>query len=308
MADAGGVGVGLRWRRRLRRAMFLGARSFLRAVGFARAGAAGRVLGELQYRLGGPGRRRMQADMARTLGRPPGDRAVAAMLRDAYRVNTAAVFEIMAMVDRRQNAATLVARAEVEGLEHLREALAAGRGAILMAAHMGNAALVPLCLAHAGWAVSVLYKESRMMSADFFRAGLERYGIQGIAANAGLRAYGEMLSALKQGRIVFLMLDQGVKHAKDGQVHRFLGKDMPMPAGPAQLARAARAPVVPAATLAATPRWRFALQPPIRLGEASLESDVATLVKATERNVLAQPQLWSWTQRRWRKFAPAALP
>jgi hypothetical protein len=84
------------------------------------------------------------------------------------------------------------------------------------------------------------------------------------------------------------MLDQGVKQAKDGQVHRFLGKDMPMPAGPAQLARAARAPVVPVATLAATPRWRFALQPPLRLGAASLESDVETLVRATERIVLDQ--------------------
>ena len=134
-----------------------------------------------------------------------------------------------------------------------------------MAAHMGNAALVPLRLASAGWPVSVLYKESRMMSADFFLDGLERYGIQGIAANAGLRAYGQMLAALKQGRIVFLMLDQGVKQAKDGQVHRFLGKDMPMPAGPAQLARAARAPVLPVATLAATPRWRFALGSPCRL-------------------------------------------
>ena len=146
-----------------------------------------------------------------------------------------------------------------------------------------------------------------MMSADFFLEGLERYAIQGIAANAGLRAYGQMLAALKQGRIVFLMLDQGVKQARDGQVHRFLGKDMPMPAGPAQLARAARAPVLPVATLAATPRWRFALQPPPALGQASLEADVATLVRATERIVLDQPQLWSWPQRRWRKFPSTAV-
>ena len=293
MAD----GVRLRWRRGVRRLMFLSARSLLRVVGFERAGAAGRLLGGLQYRLGGGARRRMQAEMALALGRPADDPGVAPLLREAYRVNTAAVFEIMAM---------LVARCELEGLEHLRAALAAGRGAILMAAHMGNAALVPLRLASAGWPVSVLYKESRMMSADFFLAGLERYGIQGIAANAGLRAYGQMLAALKQGRIVFLMLDQGVKQARDGQVHRFLGKDMPMPAGPAQLARAARAPVVPAATLAASPRWRFALQPPLALGADSLDADVATLVGATERIVLERPELWSWPQRRWRKFPPAA--
>ena len=303
MAD----GVRLRWRRGVRRLMFLSARSLLRVVGFERAGAAGRLLGGLQYRLDGRARRRMQAEMALALGRPADDPAVAPLLREAYRVNTAAVFEIMAMLDRRQDEAMLVARCELEGLEHLRDALAAGRGAILMAAHMGNAALVPLRLASAGWPVSVLYKESRMMSADFFLEGLERYAIQGIAANAGLRAYGQMLAALKQGRIVFLMLDQGVKQARDGQVHRFLGKDMPMPAGPAQLARAARAPVLPVATLAATPRWRFALQPPPTLGQASLEADVATLVRATERIVLDQPQLWSWPQRRWRKFPSAAV-
>ena len=178
MAD----GVRLRWRRGVRRLMFLSARSLLRVVGFERAGAAGRLLGGLQYRLDGRARRRMQAEMALALGRPADDPAVAPLLREAYRVNTAAVFEIMAMLDRRQDEAMLVARCELEGLEHLRAALAAGRGAILMAAHMGNAALVPLRLASAGWPVSVLYKESRMMSADFFLEGLERYAIQGIAA------------------------------------------------------------------------------------------------------------------------------
>ena len=302
MAD----GVRLRWRRGVRRLTFLGARSLLRVVGFAGAAAAGHLLGDLQYRLGGRARRRMQAEMALALGRPADDPAVPAMLREAYRVNTAAVFEVMAMLDRKQDEATLLARSEVEGLEHLRAALAEGRGAILLAAHMGNAALLPLRLASAGWPVSVLYKESRMMSADFFHEGLALYGVQGIAANAGLRAYGQMLAALKQGRIVFLMLDQGVKHPKDGPVQRFLGKDMPMPAGPAQLARTSRAPVLPVATTAATPLWRFAMQPALALGAASLEADVATLVGATEAIVRRHPQLWSWQQRRWRKFPMAS--
>jgi lauroyl/myristoyl acyltransferase len=300
-------GVRRRLRRGVRRLMFLGVRSLLRVVGFARAGAAGRLAGELQFRLAGRKRRRMQAEMALALGRPADDPAVRPMLREAYRANTAAVFEVMAMLDQKQDEATLLARSEVEGLEHLRAALGQGRGAILLAAHMGNAALLPLRLANAGWPVSVVYKESRMMSADFFHEGLARYGIQGIAANAGLRAYGQMLAALKQGRIVFLMLDQGVKEAKDGMLQRFLGKDMPMAAGPSQLARTARAPVLPVATIAATPLWRFALQPAVTLGRGSLEADVATLVGATEAIVRRHPQLWSWQQRRWRKF-PLASP
>ena len=303
---AEGPGLRLRWRRRGRRLMFLSVRTLLRAVGFARADAVGRILGDLQFRFGGRARRRMQAEMAQALGRPANDPTVPPMLREAYRVNTGAVFEIMAMLDRRQDEAALLARCEVEGLEHLRAAMASGRGAILLAAHMGNAALLTIRLAGAGWPVSVVYRESRMMSAEFFREGLERYGIQGIAANAGLRAYGQMLSALKQGRIVFIMLDQGVKEAKDGLMHRFLGKDMPMPAGPAQLARASRSPVLPVLTTSADPLWRFAVQPPLALGKASLQADVAALVDATERMVLRHPQLWSWQQRRWRKFPAAA--
>jgi lauroyl/myristoyl acyltransferase len=301
MAD----GVRLRWRRGVRRLMFLTVRGLVRVVGFARAGPLGQRVGELQFRLGGRSRRRMEAEMALALRRPADDVAVPSMLREAYRVNTAAVFEVVAMLDRCQEEATLLARSEVDGLEYLSEALAAGRGAILLAAHMGNAALLPLRLAASGWPVSVLYKESRMMSADFFLEGLARYGVQGIAANGGIRAYGEMLKALKQGRIVFLMLDQGVKEEKDGIVHRFLGKDMPMSAGPAQLARAARAPVLPVVTTAATPLWRFALQPPLPLGQETLAADAATLVAATERMVLSHPQLWSWQQRRWRKFRPS---
>jgi hypothetical protein len=111
---------------------------------------------------------------------------------------------------------------------------------------------------------------------------------RGPLANAGIRAYAQMLSALKQGRVVFVMLDQGVKRAEDGQMQRFLGKDMAMPAGPAQPA--------------ATPKWKFSIEPPVPLGQGSLESDVQTLVALTERQILQTPHLWSWHHRRWCKW------
>jgi KDO2-lipid IV(A) lauroyltransferase len=115
-----------------------------------------------------------------------------------------------------------------------------------------------------------------------------------------------MLSALKQGRVVFVMLDQGVKRAEDGQMQRFLGKDMAMPAGPAQLDRASRAPVLPLVTTAATPKWKFSIEPPVPLGQGSPESDEQTLVALTEQQIQLAPHLWSWHHRRWckRPLAP----
>jgi KDO2-lipid IV(A) lauroyltransferase len=297
--------LGLQLRRAQRRLTFLGYSTLVRAIGFTRARRFGSWSGELQFRLFWRQRRRLQRDVAQVLGRAPDDPSVRALLREAYRVNNAAALEIMAMFDRRQDEEVLVARCELDGLEHLRAALAGGRGAILLATHMGNALLATLRLARSGWPVSVVYREARMMSAGFFHSGLERYGIQGILANGGIRAYGQMLTALKQGRIVFVMMDQGVKRAEDGLMQRFLGKDLPMSAGPAQLARASRAPVLPLVTTAATPVWRFAIEPPVALTGGSLEADVALLCRLTEQQVLRSPQLWSWHHRRWSKSRAA---
>jgi len=293
-------------RRTRRRLMFLSVRTLLRSVGFERARAVGGWLGEAQFRLAWRQRSRLQREIAQVLGRSPDDPNVAALLREAYRVNNGAVLEVMSLFDRRRDDDELAALCELDGLEHLRAAMDGGRGAILLATHMGNVLLAATRLVQAGWQVSVIYHEARMMSAGFFQSGLEQYGIQAILANAGIRAYGQMLAALKKGRIVFIMMDQGVKRAEDGVMQRFLGKDMAMPAGPAQLARASRSPLLPLVTTAVTPKWRFAIQPAVALTGGSLESDVGLLANLTEQQVLQSPQWWSWHHRRWR-LLPMAL-
>ena len=116
-----------------------------------------------------------------------------------------------------------------------------------------------------------------------------------------------MVDALRHDRILFAMMDQGVKEAETGVPLRFLGKDMPMPGGVVQLARQTRAPILPVTTLAADPRlalrrssrgcsWRRA---------ARIEEDTAAVLKHVEGQILAHPELWSWQQRRWRDFPVA---
>ncbi|HKY91222.1 MAG TPA: lysophospholipid acyltransferase family protein [Nevskiaceae bacterium] len=293
-------------RRARRRFLFLSLQGLVRVAGFARARALGTLAGDVQWWLGFVARRRMVREVAHALGRPADDPQAAAVLREAFRVNDAAVFEILALFDRPIDAPTWLARCEIEGLDRLHAALAGGRGAILLATHSGNAALLAVALAHAGIGISVVYKHARMMSADFLERGFSLYGIQGILANEGIKAYGRMLSALKGGRVVFIMLDQGVKSPKDALVLPFLGKRLPMTPGPAQLARHARAPVLPATTIAARPVWRFAIEPEIaRVAGATLEQDAEQLVRATESQILRFPHLWSWHQRRWRSFPVA---
>ena len=112
-----------------------------------------------------------------------------------------------------------------------------------------------------------------------------------------------MRGALRKGRILFVLLDQGTRLAQDGLMMRFLGKDMPISGGPAQLARHAKAPVLPVATVGVDPAWHFRIDAPLDLEPgASLEADTERLVRATEAHILEHPQFWSWQQRRWRLY------
>ncbi|MGH8515999.1 MAG: lysophospholipid acyltransferase family protein [Panacagrimonas sp.] len=296
----------LRLRRAIKRVTFLCVRALVRAGGFWRAGALGRALGELQYRASGSAAARYRRDMAHALGRPSDDAQTARELREAWRINTGAVLEILSMFDRRVDPARLAENCRIEGIEHLEAASRAGRGVLLLGAHMGNGALIPVCLAASGWPVSVVYKQSRMMSAGFFQHGLAEYGIEPIMANEGMKAYARMLGALRKGRVVFIMADQGTKTSNDGIVLRFLGKDMPMPAGPAQLARHSHAPVLPFETIAAEPTWHFRIHPPMeRAPGSTLEDDAAAMLRTLEAMVLRHPALWSWSHRRWRLYPTA---
>ena len=299
--------LALRLERSLRRAMFLTGRTLVRGIPFERLRAVGEGIGELRFRLGFFPRRRMVRELAVLQGRPANDPDVKRQMREAYRINDAAVLEVLKMLDRRHDPAMLLSQVEVDGIAVLERVLEAGRGAILLATHAGNSALLVIRLAAAGIPVSMVFRESRMMDVGLFERGLTFYGVEGILATEGLKAYGRMLGALRSNRVVFIMADQGVKKARDGMVLRFLGKDMPMPAGPAQLARHADTPVLPVATVAVAPVWRFEILPPIpRPADSTLESDVESLLRASERMILRNPQWWSWHHRRWRRFPLAA--
>jgi lauroyl/myristoyl acyltransferase len=290
-----------------RRLLFLIVRGLVRRCRFESVRRIGAALGAMQFRFDGATRHACLSAMAALQGKSVGDRQIQQQLRSAYRVNTIAVTEVLWMVERRLDDASLRQQCQVTGKENLMAARS-GRGAILLANHAGNSLLLAAQLAAEGLPVTVVYRHARMMSAEFFASGLPRYGIEGILANEGFRAYARMLDALRHNRIVFAMMDQGVKEAETGIPVRFLGKDMPMPGGVVQLARQSRAPIVPVITEAADPVWQFRIEAPVALlPGASLEDDVATVLRLLERQILARPELWSWHQRRWRSYPMAQV-
>ncbi len=288
-----------------RRVMFLSILRIIRLGGFGIARRFGPWLGAVHFRIDRRTRQRCKLGLAALLGRQLADPSVATTLREAYRVNTVAVLEVLSMVDRRLDHARIQQSCRVDGIAHL-EAARAGRGAILLANHSGNSLLLAAQLAAAGWPISVVYHHTRMMSTRFFEEGLPRYGFEGILANEGFRAYARMVDALRKNRVLFAMMDQGVEKSESGLMVRFLGKDMPMPGGIVQLARQTRAPIVPIVTLAAEPVWQFSIEAHLTLPPGgTIEEDTARVLRYTEAKILASPHLWSWPHRRWRNFPMA---
>jgi KDO2-lipid IV(A) lauroyltransferase len=287
-----------------RRSMFLGIRWLVRRIGFDGIRRLGALLGTLHYFFGRRIRQRCLVGLAACMDRNASDPQVAGTLREAYRVNTVAVLEVLSMVDRRLDAGLLHRRCRIDGLVQLQAAQ--GRGVILLATHSGNSLLLAAQLADAGWPLSIVYRHTRMMSKEFFAEGLPRYGFEGILANEGFRAYARMVDALRRNRVLFAMMDQGVARAETGLPLRFLGKDMPMPAGVVQLARQCRAPILPITTLAAEPQWHFAIGPRLVFTPGgSIEDDTRVVLQQMERDICGRPQLWSWPHRRWRNFPVA---
>jgi phosphatidylinositol dimannoside acyltransferase len=205
------------------------------------------------------------------------------------------------MLDRHHDERLLAAHIAIEGLEHLQASLGAGRGVILLGTHTGNGMLFIARLAALGWPVTVVYRQSRMASARLFARGLPRYGIEAIPANEGARAYVRMRDAVKRGRIVFVTMDQGVKSDRDGVVVRFLGKAMAVAKGPAQLSRHTQAPVLPVLATGYDSAWCFRIEPPLAPASGPQDAVVERLARASERQVLLHPELWSWHHRRWYK-------
>ena len=252
-------------------------------------------------------RERCLQDLARLQHRDPSDPLVAQQLLSSYCNYATATMQVLAMCDRRLDPDLLNRECRTDGLERLHAALKDARGAILLATHSGNSLLLAAQLASSGLPMTVVYRQALMMSDEFFAEGLPRYGIEGVAANEGAKAYAKMRRAIKNNRVVLIMIDQGVKVAKDGIPLRFLGKDMPMPAGPAQLARVSGAPIFPLTTIGAEPVWHFVIEPAVQLqAGATLEQDVEQLLQENERQIMAHPEFWSWPYRRWRKFPLAS--
>lgn len=200
----------------------------------------------------------------------------------------------------------------VDGQHHLEAASAAGRGTILLSAHVGNWELLGALIVQR-WRLplsSVVLPHGDARVDALFNRQRERHGIRVIPLGLGTTA--DCLSVLRRGQYLGLIGDWDF--GTGGMPIPLFGRLVRLPRGPAVLSLRSRAPILPVFLLREG-RWTFriSIEPPIwpssqdgaepasAREDSRLQDLMTRYASALERSIRRAP-----TQ--WLLFRPLAVP
>lgn len=187
----------------------------------------------------------------------------------------------------------------VEGGAHLDAAVAAGRGVVLVAPHMGSWELLAAQLARAGYPFLAMARPLREPALDdLLAAHRRRLGFATLPARGGLL---RAARHLRRGGVLGVLADQRVRDASSVVV-QFLGQPTRMTDGPARLALSTGAAVVPAAIARTDGNSHRILVLPALPGPVAGGGAIALtqqIASAMETLILEAPRQWMWIHPRW---------
>ncbi len=206
-----------------------------------------------------------------------------------------------------RSADELLAHADIEGVEHLQRARAAGRGVLAPSGHVGNwefqaVASVPLV----GGVASI--------ARPLDNPALDRrlVALRTSTGNSVIykqKALAQAIRTIREGGILAVLIDQNVLE-KDGIFVRFFGRPAATTTVAAALALKTGCAIVPGrCTLQQNGRYRMVYGPPVEwTGSGRRDEDIAALTQqltsVIEGWVREAPEQWLWLHRRW-KTQPA---
>ncbi|GAB7072782.1 phosphatidylinositol mannoside acyltransferase [Streptomyces sp. JCM 18897] len=193
---------------------------------------------------------------------------------------------------------------EPEGLHHLTDGLAAGKGVILALPHLGNwdlaGAWVTRNLGVPFTTVAERLKPETLY--DRFVAYREGLGME-VLPHTGGSAFGTLARRLRAGGLVCLVADRDL--SASGVEVTFFGDTARMPAGPAILAQQTGALLLPVTLwFDATPVMKGRVHPPVEVPETGARAEKTSLMTQALADAFAEgiadhPEDWHMLQRLW---------
>ena len=191
------------------------------------------------------------------------------------------------------------------GTGHLLAARDAGRGAILLTAHVGNFEIGGFFLGELGLKVAVVYlpDPSPVVERDRM-AARDRLGIRSLSMTSELSAV-KILRSLDEGCFVAIQGDRD--YARTGRLLPFLGRNVSFPVGPFRIAAASGVPLLPVFVLREKDgTYRTVVEAPIHVRASPRgqrdEAEKAAMIEFVsilERTVRENREQWYMFPRFW---------
>ena len=192
---------------------------------------------------------------------------------------------------------------EVRGESIVKEALARGKGVLILIAHYGNYDLMGLYASKLfGYPLTIITKTLRNKELNDLWWDLRRKaGVNEVPAH---NAYRACVRALRKNELVGFMLDQN-RPTEQGVFVDFFGRKASTTPGLAFMSAQTGAPVVPV-FMHRTAEGRHvlevrpAMEPPPDRKEETLLGCTAAYTKIIEDEVRRHPAQWLWLHKRWK--------
>lgn len=250
----------------------------------------------------GRGVRQLETNLSRVVG-PVGEAELRRLSRAGMRSYFRYWYEVFRLPVLRDD--DLVARSEVIGWDHLEAVRGAGRGAILALPHMGNWDQAGAWLVGRG--VPFTTVAERLEPAELFDAFVdfrESLGMEVLPLTGGAASpYTVLRERLRSGGVICLLADRDL--GENGVGVDFFGEAARMPAGPAALAMATGAALLPVTlTFPSSRRWELTIHAEVPVPGEGLRADkiaamTQQLADAFAVGIAAAPQDWHMLQRLW---------
>lgn len=187
----------------------------------------------------------------------------------------------------------------VFGQDNLDAALAAGHGAVLALPHSGNWDINGVWLAQTRGTFSTVAE--RLRPESLYRRFIdyrETLGFEVLPLSGGERPPFEVLcDRLRENRVVCLMAERDL--TRTGVEVEFFGEPTRMPAGPAKLAIATGAALLPSHCWFEGDGWGCDIQPPLDCRSGDVHAITQALADQFAKNIAVHPEDWHMMQPQW---------
>jgi KDO2-lipid IV(A) lauroyltransferase len=249
-------------------------------------------------------RRVVETNLAAAFGDATSPGAVRGIARECYAEHGRIIAEILKEERFLRSPGTTF---DISGIETLRDSVAAGRGTIVLTAHLGNYVLVGYQFARMGYTMAYV---SKPVHNPAVRLELEKFytkhgntiipirGFKGDPAG-GMRIF----KTLKRGGIVVVINDQDA--GPEGYISTFFGRRTSIPSGPAHFAFRTGAAVLTAFITRRDGKIAVRIGAPVDYSTAATPRDAEALIldeysRRLEEAVREGPALYFWFHKKWK--------